>query len=1113
MLHLILGPATSGKTSALFDTIRRRTEAQIPGAIFIVPEQYSYAAERELAVAAGPTASLYAEVLSFTRLASRVADELGGKNGVPLDAGGRMLTIRMALTAVAGELTLYGNMGRRPEFLQGLLDTIDELKQCGLDPAALFDAAPWAGGALAGKLQDLAFLLGAYDNISGKRDPRDTLTRLADSIGDSTVTKSAIFIDAFSDFTAVEGRIIKRLLQAGADVTVALTCYGLYDDSPLFAPAVETANRLKRWAEDTGQKVAVTELPPGTTRPVELQAAGQYLFADTLPDSPVTDTAPAIELYTAPTPANECALAAARVRKLVMDEGYRYRDIAVTARGFDSYETVAEHVFARYDIPIQMSRKSSILEKPILLLLTSALDILDGGWRFEAVFRYLRTGLAGISQREVDRLERYVRQWNLQGSAWTKQADWTENPAGYQAVFGTEERDELDAINALRRRVSAPLLALSAAGQKAATAAGQATALYDFLDAIALPETLSQKAARFRDSGRETLAAEYSQIWDILMDALEQAHAILGDTPMKQPEFAALMRLTLGQYQVGSIPQTVDRVQLGDLDRTRRRDLKCLIVLGATDARLPTPGSSQGVLTDLERERLQELGLTLSDSAEAGIYREQALIYHAFSAPKEKLIVSCPESEGKDPCRPSTVFTRLAHIVGREAMPMSALGDAHLQNAPGPAFDLALGAALGSHADPITEEAAAYFSGDPRLQALTSLAQGGATELSAPVNRQLYGDTLRLSASKMETFGSCAFRYFMQYGLGAKGRKKADLDAPMAGEFMHFILENVTREIQDRGGFQTEAAEDWHSLTAQFIAEYIDTYIGNMDTKTQRFRYLFRRLVQETEQVVADMVEELRRSDFTPLHFELAFGGEGATLPPVSLTTDDVDLTLQGKVDRVDGWLHDGNLYLRVVDYKTGRQKFSLSDIWHGVGVQMLLYLFAITRLGGELYSGTPLMPGGVLYAAARDILVNADKNTPPEEIEKARRKELVRSGLILRDPALIEAMERGDKHQFIPVKISKKTGDYEGDALVTAEELGRLGRHIDRTLLALAKEIRTGRVAPKPHAGSGSFPCDYCDYRRVCHHDPAKDGVRYLERLSKTEVLDRLIADCGQAT
>ncbi|MCL2843070.1 MAG: PD-(D/E)XK nuclease family protein [Oscillospiraceae bacterium] len=1106
MLQLILGPATSGKTTALFDALRQRTAAQIPGAIFIVPEQYSHAAERELVAAAGPSVSLYAEVLSFTRLAGRVADELGGKHGVPLDAGGRMLTMRMALRAVAEELTLYGNMGRRPEFLQGLLDTIDELKQCGLDPAALLDAAPWTEGALGDKLRDLAFLLGAYDNLSGKRDPRDTLTRLADSIGDSVVTTFSIFVDAFSDFTAVEGRILKRLLQAGADVTVALTCHGLHDDSPLFAPAVETANRLKRWAEDVGQKVTVTELPPGTTRPAELQAVAQYLFADKLPDVPVTDPDPTVELYTAATSAQECELAAARVRKLVMDEGYRYRDIAVTARGFDSYETVTEHVFAQYDIPVHMARKSSILEKPILLLLTSALDILDGGWRFEAVFRYLRTGLAGISQREVDVLEGYVRQWNLQGSAWTKQADWVENPAGYQAAFGAKERAELDTINALRHRISAPLLALSATGQKATIAAEQATALYDFLDAIGLPQTLTEKAARFRDSGRETLAAEYSQIWDILMDALEQAHAILSDTPMEQSEFAALMRLTLGQYQVGSIPQTIDRVQLGDLDRTRRRDLKCLIVLGATDTRLPTPGGSQGILTDLERDRLRELGLTLSDSAEMGIYREQALIYHAFSAPKEKLIVSCPESEGKDPCRPSAVFVRLGHIVGRDAMPMSALGDAALQNAPAPAFDLALRAALCGQAGPTAEDAAAYFAGDSRLQALTSLAIGRNEELSEPINRQLYGDTLRLSASKVETFGSCAFRYFMQYGLGAKGRKKADLDAPMAGEFMHFILENVTREIQDRGGFHTEAADDWSTLTAQFIAEYIDTYIGNMDTKTQRFRYLFNRLVRETDQVVADMVEELRRSDFTPLHFELAFGGEGAALPPVSLSADGVDLTLQGKVDRVDGWLHDGKIYLRVVDYKTGRQKFSLSDIWYGVGVQMLLYLFAITRLGGELYGDMPLVPGGVLYAAARDILVQADKNTPPEEIEKARRKELVRSGLILRDPALIEAMERGEKHQFIPVKISKKTGDYEGDALVTAEELGRLGRHIDRTLLALAKEMRAGQVAPSPHMGSGSSPCDYCDYRGACHHDPAKDGVRYLERLSKSEVLERLM-------
>ena len=1088
MLHLILGPAATGKTSVIYEAIRRRIEAKQPGAILIVPEQYSHAAERELVARCGPTTSLYAEVLSFTRLGGRVADELGGGARVALDEGGRMLTMRMALAKASGTLRLYGHLGQKPEFLKGLLDTVDELKQCDLTPEALLDAADHAEGSLADKLFDLAYLLAAYDGISGQTDPRDALGRLADTIGDSSVVKSAVFIDAFSDFTAQENRILRRLLRASTDLTVALTCNGFADENPLFAPAVTTAHALRRVAEEYGHTVEVTLLERGAedAAPCELAVVERYLFGEELPPSGENGTSgtssPAVELYTAGTPLEECELAAARVRAMVEDEGYRYRDIAVAARGFSDYETTAEHVFARYGIPVHVARKADILDKPILLLLTAALDILDGGWRFEAVFRYLRTGLAGLSQAEVDLLEGYVRTWNIYGSRWTRRGAWTENPAGYGAPFGEREKAELAWIDTLRRRVAGPLAALEQAGRSAKTAAEQAGALYQFLETISLPETLTDRSARLRENGRDTLAAEYSQIWGILVSALEQTHAILGDMPMGQPEFAALMRLTLSQYSVGAIPQTIDRVHLGELDRTRRRDLKCLIVLGATDARLPAPASGKGVLTEPERERLRMLGLPLPDSAEERVYREQALIYHAFAVPKERLIVSWARAEDSGSvCRKSPVLTRLEAIVGREAVAFvggAVLGAPSLSDFP--------------HMYP--DDLETGRRGRRPLQPNTAL--------SVPATRRLYGETLRLSASRIETFHSCAFRYFMQYGLMAKVRRKAELDAPLAGDFMHYILENVTREIQSRGGFQSAAA-DWRELTDHYVTEYTRLRLGDMAEKTPRFHYLFRRLCRDTYSVVEDMVEELSRSEFRPLDFELSFGPDG-TLPPVELTGDGIELSLRGAVDRVDGWVHEGKLYLRVMDYKTGRKDFSLSDVWYGVGVQMLLYLFALTRLGGAHFGGLPLLPGGVLYAPARDVIVSLPKTAGEEEIAKERRSALRRSGLIVSDPDLIAAMERGDRPEFIPVKFAKD-GAPGGDSLVTLEELGRISRHIDQRLLDLAREIRVGTVAPLPLGGSVGSPCLYCDFRSACHHDAAVDGCAYLPPLKRDEVLEKL--------
>jgi len=1099
MLHLILGRAGSGKTGEIFDAIRQRVDAKQSGTILLVPEQYSHAAERELIARCGAGASLYAEVLSFTRLARRVAEELGQMGAPLLDEGGRILTMRMALEAVSSELKLYGGMSRKPAFLQGLLETIDELKQCTLTPEMLDDAKTFESGSLSDKLHDLAYIQAAYDKISKRTDPRDVITRLADTIRESSVVQYAFLIDAFSDFTAQEMRVFRALLASGTDLTLALTCGGLADDTPLFEPAVKTAGQLLRLAEERGQTVTFSTREPRTDLPEELAVIEQCLFSST-PMQTQNVTAGAVELYTAQTPMEECTLAAARVRTLVMDAGYRYRDIAVAARGFAEYETMAEHVFSRYEIPVHIARKASILDKPILLLFTAALDILDSGWRFEPIFRYLRTGLAGVSQEETDLLEDYVRMWNIFGNTWTRQADWRENPAGYGAPFGDTEQAELAVINALRRRVMLPLKSLADAGQKAKTAAQQGEALYAFLETISLPETLEQTVTRLWESGRETLAAEYSQIWDILVSALDQAHTILGDTPMDQKEFSALIRLTLSGYSIGAIPQTLDRVQVGELDRTRRRDLKCLIVLGATDERLPAPSAGSGVFTEDERLRLGEIGLALSGSAVESVHREEAMIYHAFSAPSNRLILSQPQQEedGRE-CRPSIVLQRIQKLFGREAVPVSSADLRLLINAPEPAFDLGLSSTA---RNPLAAQARAYFAGDPRFLAVSRRIQQIAGALSNTTTGALYGEKLRLSASRIESFGACRFQYFMRYGLRAKARKKAELDAPMAGDFMHYVLEHVTRAIRDGGGFHAPVADTWRELTDRYVEEYTKLHLGDMTEKTSRFHYLFRRLRRDTYQVVEDMVEELKRGDFVPLDFELTFG-EGAMLPPVERSADGIELSLRGAVDRVDGWVQDDTLYLRVVDYKTGRKKFSLSDVWYGMGIQMLLYLSALVQLGGAHYGGAKLQAAGVLYAPARDVIVSAPKHASSEEIDKARRRELVRSGLIIDDPNVVEAMERGEKW-FIPVKWNKE-GELTGESLVSAEDLGRLSRHIDRTLLALAGEMESGSVRALPQSGSVESPCSFCDYRLTCHYDPETDGTRYLEKMSKDAVLEEL--------
>ena len=357
-----------------------------------------------------------------------------------------------------------------------------------------------------------------------------------------------------------------------------------------------------------------------------------------------------------------------------------------------------------------------------------------------------------------------------------------------------------------------------------------------------------------------------------------------------------------------------------------------------------------------------------------------------------------------------------------------------------------------------------------------------------------------MSASRMDKFNSCHFAYFMQYGLGAKERKQADFDASQVGTFIHYLLENVAREAGEKGGFAALDSDALHRMVERYVEEYTATEVGDLGGKSPRFRYLFLRLRQEALAVVESLVEELRQSDFTPVAFELGFGGRDGALPAIHVEDGDTALSVTGKVDRVDAWEKDGKLYLRVVDYKTGKKKFSFTDVRYGLGIQMLLYLFTLQQQG-EAYFGKPVVPAGVLYHPAKDPILSMSRNSTDSAIAAQRLKEQKRSGLLLDDAAVLQAMEHGAPAQAVYLPVgSRKDGTLTG-SLATAEQLGKLGRHVDWVLRQIAGEIRRGNISADPCAyGTEKDACTYCPYRTVCCFDERYDRHRYLQKTDEKD-------------
>lgn len=1049
------------------------------GNILIVPEQYSHEAERELCNVCGDSLSLYAEVLSFTRLASRVADEYGGSGKSSLDKGGKLLCMALALDAVGGRLTAYGSARRRPEMQKRLLDAAEELKSARVTPEMLESAAGRSAGALGDKLSDLALIAGAYDAAAEKSgaDPVDSLDRLALAVREHGLgAGKRIYVDGFTDFTGQELEILRAYLDTGAEMTVCLTCDAELE-SEVFEPSIKTVLLLRRIAKETGtelREVFLSADEGGKDPALSFLEKNMFGFGT----ESFQGENSSVRLFRADSVFDECELAASLCVWLAREKGARWREIAVAVRGYEQYRPALESAFERYGVPLYSTRKGNILQKPVMALIVYAFETVHGGWSYDDVFTYLKTGLCGLTAEECDTLSGYVYLWNLRGNAWTKAEDWTLHPKGYGEKYTDETRELLREINALRERASRPLLNLQERGKAAETAREQLEALCAFFEELGLAERLSQRAEELEELGRSTLAAEYSQLWDILVGAMEQCAAVLGDVRMTQEEFSRLLCLVLSQYDVGTIPVSLDSVTAGDMDRMRRRHIKHLIVLGASDENLPAQTGDSGLFSDEERERLLDLGVDLGTPG-TDIYREFMLIYNCLTLPSDSLTVTCPAhtADGAE-SGPSFVFKSVSKMFGLS--PARVDTDRARMNAPVPALELAA-----SGRGERKAAAGSWFADDPerrqRLERLKRAAELTRGTLSSESVRALYGKRIHMTASRAEVFSSCKFEFFMQYGLRAKPRQPAGFDPPQMGTFMHFVLQHVCMEVKALGGFRAVSREQIGELAEKYVNEYVSDELNDFAGRSPRFIYLFNRLRETVRAVVMDMAEELRRSDFEPLDFELRFSdGEEGTLPPIEIGGGESGMTLVGVADRVDGWLHGGKLYLRVVDYKTGKKSFSLSDVCRGMGLQMLLYLFALDREGGEYY-GHEIVPAGVLYSPARDLKISADSRPDDETLEKKRRAGLRRSGLILDEAEVIAAMERSDSPEYIPVKFNKD-GKAAGDALVSAERLGTLSKFVEKTLRELAKNLRGGSIAADPYFRSAQDnACLYCDYAGVC--------------------------------
>ena len=1069
MLRLLLGRDWTANRDEILRRIGKDVAARRGNRILMVPELISHDMERRLCAAAGDTASRYAEVLSFTRLARRVSDSAGSAAMVCLDNGGRVVAMAAAARQLSSRLKAYAAVETRPEFLTGMIDAVDEFKRCCISPQDLAQAARDTEGSLSQKLEELSLLMESYDALCsrGKRDPRDQMTWLLEQLEEGTFAQDHVFyIDGFPDFTRQNLSIIEHLIRQSPEVTVSLNCDRIGSSGLAFEKAGATARELWQLARNAGVEISLETVPE---MPVALDPVRERLFQGSINRGSCGEN---LRIRRCISPFDECMGAAEQVKQWAA-QGCRYRDVSIVCTDMSVYKPLVALVFHRFGIPVYQSGTEQILHKSVISTVLTAMDAAFGGFEQRSVLQFLRSALSPLDPDLCDRVENYGVIWGIRGQKWTQ--PWVLHPDGLGGVWDEDSRNRLQQLEEARHLAMGPLSAMQKAFREAKDLRGQVLALYGLLRDLRLEEKLADLSREMDEAGDNRSAQILGQLWEILVSAMEQLYDVLGETRWEPEHFLRLFRLLLSQYDVGTIPPVLDAVQLGPVSAMRCNQEKHLIILGAEEGKFPGYSGSSGILTDQERVALRELGVSLTGGAAEGIQAEFAEIYGVFCGAMETVSVYCSGEQ------PSFLFHRLAEMAGSVEDYRTELGFAQTDDKEAAAYLAAHGGRAAAEKMNLTD---AFEDACRRRD--YSLGSIGKEQI-----RKLYGSTLRLSASQIERQAECRLSYFLQYGLQAKERKEIQVDPAEFGTYVHAVLENTVRCIMESGGFQKVTLEETLEIAHRFSDEYADARFSQIES--ERMRYLFRRNIRELDMVVEELWQELSKSQFRPSGFEVGFG-RGDGLPAIEIANREIPAVLTGFVDRVDVWDNGHSSYYRVVDYKTGKKSFDYCDVFNGVGLQMLLYLFALRSSGADMLGAHPV-PAGVQYFPARVPYLQADGREETEEALREREKQWVRSGLLLQDDAVLQAMEPGEQFSRLCCTV-KKDGSLVGD-LADREQMKLLRSHVFHVLGKLVEEIASGNVDANPYTrGTSHSDCAYCPYSTVCHADTV-EGRRNYQRMT----------------
>lgn len=1118
-LRFIYGRAGSGKTHFCLSEIERIVSGSDGRALLLVPEDFSFQAEKDLLDAVGDKGLLQARVLSFKRMAYSVFSEVGGLTRRHMNGAGKCMLVYRIMDKCKGELKVFKRAVKMRGFVDTMSDTITELKEYGISPEDLMGASLVIDDdGLKDKACDILRIYSAFESALHQNyiDSDDDLILLSQSLDRSRMFDGAeVFVDGFSLLTPQQLRVIEGVARKAKRVNVTLCMDAAGSGKPdagaqLFSPSLDIENRLLKMAAANNlaleEPVFLNRESQGRFKNnVEIRHLERNIFS--FPYRVYGKETGYIRLFTAVNRYSEVENTARGIIRLCRDEGFRFSDIAVIAGGVGEYEKLVGAIFPEYGIPYFLNRKRDISGNPLIVLVLSSLEIISRRWPYESVFRYLKTGLLNFNEDEIDELENYVLLSGIRGDRWTNGSDWKYWPQ----PIDDDAKTALARINDIRNRVSAPLLEFESRAAGGGKGRNLCTFLFDFLSGLKVEERMESLIDQFKAEGDMDLAEEYGKVWNMLIGTLDQLVEVLGDEDMTLDQFSKVLSIGFDECSIGLIPPSIDQVMFGSVERIKSHTVKALFIMGMNDRVFPAPLGDEGILSDSDREKLKRLGLELAPGTRDLAFEEQFLVYTAFTRTSKYLYISFPiaDSEGAS-LRPSNLIARIRKIFPKlsENSNISQSGsdqeNLELVSVPTPTFNHLVCEMRrrddGEEVNPLWMDVYEWYMEHGKWRDRCQIARSGlsyhndAAGISPEKVRNLYGGDLSFSISRLEKYAECPFAYFAQYALRAKERKVYELSPPDIGSFIHMVLDSFSSRLDENGIGWRDLDKEWcENTVSEIVDSTVDEMSGSILSSSARYRYLKERLKRIILRAVWLISRQIKNGGFEPKGHEITFAN-GGDYPPISIKLPSGErISLIGRIDRMDTMEDEMGVYVRIIDYKTGMKDFNLSDVYNGLELQLLVYLDAILEYARK-NTAKPVFPGGILYVRIDDPIIKSDRDMDSAQIEKEMMKQLRMKGLLLADVNVIRNMDRNiDGYSLIVPAMVKSDGTLGSPtSAASAGEFDELRKHVKNRVIELCEEMLKGDISISPYKNKNDIPCRYCPYSSICRFDVSIRGNSY---------------------